>query len=233
MTLSKTVGEIVTENFQTADIFKKYQIDFCCGGGISLAEVCKKKNLDLKEIENELLALNNQVPKSHDFKNWELDFLIDYIVQTHHTYIMKSLPTLYQYLEKVARVHGKNYPQTIEIKNQFKIVAEELIDHMQKEEKTLFPYIKKIVEAKKVGQSLPIPDFGSIKNPIKVMEHEHENAGNIFKNIASLTNDYQPPEGACTTFKVMYSKLQEFENDLHQHIHLENNILFPKAIELA
>ena len=229
---SRTVAELVTANYKAADIFKKHGIDFCCGGGVSVAEICRRKNLDYAQIEGELLALDQQIPKSHDFNNWELDFLIDYIIQTHHSYVLENIPLLFQYAEKVARVHGHHYTETVEINNLFQHVAAELSAHMQKEERILFPYIKMMAEDKKEGKTMPPPPFGTVQNPIRMMEAEHELAGDIFKKIAELSNNYQPPEGACNTFRVLYAKLKEFEEDLHQHIHLENNILFPKALEL-
>ncbi len=229
---SKTVAEVVAENYKTADVFKKYGIDFCCGGGISLAEMCKKKGLNYSEVEKDLKLIDSDVPQSQNFNKWELDFLIDHIIHTHHRYVSESIPLIIQYASKVARVHGHHYSETIEIKELFLAVAEELRLHIQKEEMILFPFIKSQVEARKKGLPLPKPPFGTVQNPIRMMEAEHENAGDIFKKIAALSNDYQPPEGACNTYRVLYGKLQEFENDLHQHIHLENNILFPKAIKL-
>ena len=228
----KTVAEIVSGNYKSADVFKKYGIDFCCGGGVSVAEICKKKNLDFQEVEKELLAIDSQIPMSHDFNNWELDFLADYIVNTHHKYVSENIPLIIQYSDKVARVHGQNHPENIEINTLFYEVANELLAHMQKEERVLFPYIRAMAKAKKENTALPSPHFGTVQNPVRMMEHEHENAGNIFKKIAALSNNYTPPNGACNTYRVLYAKLKEFENDLHQHIHLENNILFPKAIEM-
>ncbi len=230
ITTSKTVAEIVAENYKAADVFKKHGIDFCCGGGVSLAEICRRKSLDYKQIEAELLALGNDIPESHDFNNWELDVLVDYIIEKHHTYVMENIPLIVQYAEKVARVHGNHYTETVKIKDLFKEVAEELMTHLRKEENILFPFIKMMTKAKKEGLPMPSPPFGTVQNPIRMMETEHEYAGNIFKKIAELTNNYQPPEGACNTFRVLYAKLKEFEEDLHQHIHLENNILFPDAI---
>ena len=229
---SKTIAELVVDNYKAADVFKKYGIDFCCGGEASLFEVCRKKSLDYEKIEAELNALDQQVARSHDFKNWELDFSIDYIIQTHHSYVLESIPIIFQYAEKVARVHGHHYKETIEIKEAFQLVAAELRAHLQKEEMVLFPFIKSMAKAKKNGLPMPNPPFGTVQNPIRMMKMEHENAGDIFKKIALLSNNYQPPEGACNTFRVLYAKLREFEADLHQHIHLENNILFPKALGL-
>ena len=228
----KTVATIVSENYKSADVFKKYGIDFCCGGGVSVAEICRKKNLDYSTVEKELLAIDSQDLMSHDFNNWGLDFLIDYIINTHHKYVSGNIPLIAQYSAKVAKVHGENYPENKTINTLFIEVANELIQHMQKEERILFPYIKLLVKANIENTDPPSPPFGTVQNPISMMEHEHENAGDIFKRIAELSNNFTTPDGACNTYKVLYAKLKEFESDLHQHIHLENNILFPKAIKL-
>ena len=137
-----------------------------------------------------------------------------------------------QYAAKVAKVHGHHYTEVVKINHLFNEVAKELAVHMKKEELILFPFIKKLAKADKEGVIAAIPHFGSVNNPIKMMEEEHENAGDIFKEIKQLSNNYTPPKEACNTFKALYAKLDEFEQDLHQHIHLENNILFPKAIVL-
>jgi len=154
---------------------------------------------------------------------------MDHIVNIHHKYVLDSVDILNQYINKVAKVHGHHYTELLEIQSLFREVAQELNFHMQKEEKILFPYIKNLVQLENEMEEYTKPHFQSVQNPIQVMEEEHESAGDIFKRIAELTNNYTPPKEACNTFKAMYSKLQEFEEDLHQHIHLENNILHPKA----
>ncbi|PKH51372.1 iron-sulfur cluster repair di-iron protein [Tenacibaculum sp. Bg11-29] len=228
----KTVADYVTENIKTAHIFKKHGIDFCCGGAISVKEACAKNNVDSKVIENELLEVDAVKDVIEDYNKWELDFLMIYIENVHHTYVKESLPLISEYANKVAKVHGNHYTEVIKVNELFHTVANELISHMQKEEQILFPFIKKLVEAKKTEKKNIIAPFGTVRNPIQMMEHEHESAGDIFKNIAELTNNYTPPKEACNTFKALYAKLDEFEKDLHQHIHLENNILHPKAIAL-
>lgn len=228
MTKEKTVADFVTENIKTANVFKKHGIDFCCGGGITLEKACAKNNVDQTLLEKELLDATKIIDRAYDYDTWNLTFLIDHIVNIHHTYVTESLPILSQYANKVAKVHGKHYPQVVTINKLFHEVANELLAHLQKEEQILFPYIKQMEATNSEGSS----PFGSVHNPIRMMEHEHENAGDIFKEIAQLTNNYTPPKDACNTFKALYSKLQEFEEDLHRHIHLENNILHPKAIAL-
>lgn len=228
----KTVAQMVTENIKTAHIFKKYGIDFCCGGGESIEKACNRKSLDLNTLEQELLAANNSNERNHDYKNWKLPFLIDHIVNIHHQYVEENIPLLRQYSARVAKVHGNTHPEVIEVEDLFHQVADELAAHLKKEELILFPYIKKLVIASEEGSALERPSFGSANNPVEMMKDEHESAGAIFSKIAQLTNNYTPPMGACNTFKAMYAKLDEFEQDLHLHIHLENNILFPKALKL-
>jgi regulator of cell morphogenesis and NO signaling len=184
-------------------------------------------------VEKELNALDTTISnQSQNFNEWKLDFLVDYIVNTHHEYVKKSIPILIEYTTKVARVHGNSHPEVIEIANKFMEAADELNDHLHKEEEILFPYIKQLVAAELNKQEAPHKAFGTVKNPINMMEHEHEIVGDIFKTIRELSSNYNPPEDCCATYKVSFSKLKEFEADLHQHIHLENNILFPKSIEL-
>ena len=234
MTISKenTVASVVTKNIKTAHIFKKHGIDFCCGGGISLEKACGKNNVNIDVLMNDLSLIDIVTDKSQDFDTWELDTLIDHIVNTHHSYVSESVHILSQYANKVAKVHGHHYEFLLEVNTLFHQVAEELISHMQKEEQVLFPYIKSLVASKKNNNTSTPPPFGTVTNPIAMMEHEHENAGEVLRKIAALTNNYTAPDGACNTFKALYSKLEEFEQDLHQHIHLENNILHPKAIIL-
>lgn len=227
-----TVAEIVTQNIRTADIFKKNGIDFCCGGNVLTQDICKKKNIDYSQLKSDILDLNKNKDTSHDFNNWELDFLADYIMNTHHKYVISANELIIQYSDKVASVHGGGNPQVIKINQLFHTLMEELKMHMHKEEVILFPFIKQIAAAKKNGTQLTPGHFGSIQNPINMMEAEHDGAGNIIKEIKELTNDFIPPKDACNTFKALYSKLEEYQNDLFQHIHLENNILFPKAIQL-
>ncbi|MDG1040525.1 MAG: iron-sulfur cluster repair di-iron protein [Polaribacter sp.] len=226
---TKTVADYVTENIKTAHIFKKHGIDFCCGGGISIEKACEKNNVNFDELVSELSNLEKNTSYLNDYNKWELDFLIDFIINTHHKYVEENLILLKQYGDRVAKVHGHHYTELLEIKELIHIVAGELASHMKKEELILFPFIKKLVNAKRDGTKVEIPNFGTVDNPIKMMEEEHDKAGDIFKRISELTNTYKTPENACNTFKALYAKLEEFEDDLHQHVHLENNILFPKA----
>lgn len=232
ITEENTVAEVVTYNIKTADVFKKHGIDFCCGGGISIKKACEKNNISYADLEQELSNVNNNISRAYDYDSWKLDFLVDHIENVHHTYVAENTPLVLQYSDKVAKVHGHHYKEVVEINKLFHAVAQELAAHMKKEELILFPFIKQLVKADKEGVKVRVPHFGTVNNPIAMMEEEHENAGDILKEIKQLSNNYTPPENACNTFKALYAKLEEFEQDLHQHIHLENNILFPKAILL-
>lgn len=228
---NKTVAQVVAENIKTAHVFKKYGIDFCCGGGVSIDKACEKKSVDFLQLKEELLNVD-EAPKAYNYNAWKLDFLIDHIINIHHNNVEESIPLIIQYADRVAEVHGHHYTKVLEIRNLFIEVANELLSHLQKEEQILFPYIKSLVEMDKKNERLDQPPFGSVNNPILVMEAEHETAGDIFKRIVELSNNYTPPKEACNTFRAFYAKLEEFEQDLHHHIHLENNILHPKAKEL-
>lgn len=227
----KTVAKIVAENIKYADVFKKYGIDFCCGGEVSLEKACLQNDVNLQSIENDLNAVDFMVFPSQNFNKWELGFLSDYIIQTHHNYLQDVIPIILAYSEKVANAHGEKHPEVVEVFSLFQQISEELLPHLIKEERILFPYIKQLSQASK-NNSMLSPHFGTVQNPIEVMMNEHENAGDLMKQIRQITNQFTPPASACNTFKALYAKLAEFESDLHQHVHLENNILFPKAIEL-
>lgn len=231
--MQEPVGQIVNRNFRTADIFKKFGIDFCCGGKKPLIQACEKKNINTKELEQALLDVLNQTPEEVvNYTSWPLDLLADYIEKKHHRYVEANIPLIQQYLHKIASVHGDRHPELLEVYQLFNQCAEELWQHMQKEEQILFPYIREMINVQLTGGVLEAPYFGTVENPVAMMEHEHDAEGNRFRKIAALCNDYNPPADACNTYKVTFAKLQEFEQDLHRHIHLENNILFPKTIEL-
>ncbi|MFN8579343.1 MAG: iron-sulfur cluster repair di-iron protein [Candidatus Sericytochromatia bacterium] len=230
-TKEDSIGELVAKDLRKAEVFKKFNIDFCCGGKKTLSQVCNDKQINIKDVESELEKLDSTSESvSQNYNEWSLDFLVDFIINTHHKYVKNSLPILLEYTAKVAKVHGKEHLEVVAIYDLFKEASDELNLHIMKEETILFPYIKQLVNEKNsVNEGC---SFGTVKNPIRMMEHEHDVVGNIFKTIRELSNDYTPPEDACTTYKLSYKKLEEFENDLHQHIHLENNILFPKSIKL-
>ena len=228
-----TVGEMVVADYRKAEVFRKFGIDYCCGGKKPLEDICRAKGIDPKAVRKELDELDLLLSgEQQDFGNWELDALADYIVEKHHRYVTEALPMLYELTAKVARVHGGRHPELVEIASHFDAVAQELQMHMHKEERMLFPYIGKMAAARRDDTPLPPPFFGSVENPIRMMEAEHETAGGDMEEIRRLSDDFTPPADACTSYRVLFAKLNEFEQDLHQHVHLENNILFPKSIAL-
>ncbi len=222
------VGELVAENYQYADVFKKYDIDFCCGGGVTIGATCLLKNIDLNQLEKELSLVKQQQPVVDNPASWPISKLISHIVNHHHHYVRENMPYIIAYADKVAKVHGLNHPEVIEISRLVNELQSELFMHMHKEEVVLFPFINQL-QANKTISGNP---FSSIKSPIEVMLLEHDLAGDILKEVRNLSANYTPPNDACTTYKVLFDKLKNFEEDLHRHIHLENNILFLKAIEL-
>ena len=228
-----TVGEVVKTNFKTARLFHSSKIDFCCGGTKTISEACDEAGMEtgllIKQLET--MTLEND-PVAEFFDSMAPDQLCDYIVKRHHSYVRNSIGFLLQNLEKICRVHGANHPELFEVNRLFTESSGELVMHMQKEELMLFPYIRNLVKAKNENTPAPRATFGSVANPVEMMISEHLMEGKRFEKIAKLTGNYSVPEDACTTYKVTLNELEDFENDLHQHIHLENNILFPEAIEL-
>lgn len=220
----KTVGQIVAEDYRTSQIFRARGMDFCCGGKKTLSSVCEAKNIDLDDLLGEINLLENVETDQHHFNEWNLDFLADYIIQNHHNFVRKMLPELNFYAEKVARVHGKNHPELLDILEKVQQLTYELLDHLEKEEEDLFPQIKGLVQHQKSG---------TVKEAlVEILESEHEKAGELMAEIESLTNNFTPPEGACASYRVLFQNLEGFQKDLHKHVHLENNILFPKALQL-
>lgn len=229
----QTVGSTVALDYRTASVFQKYGIDFCCKGGQTIDEACQKKGIDkdslLAEINKAVFADNSL---SDDYNSWPLDKLADYIERKHHSYVTEQIPVLLQFLDKLCRVHGERHPELYEINAEFKNVAEELSLHMKKEELILFPQIKKMAAAKLNNEKYFQPGFGTVLNPINMMISEHNTEGDRLGRIAGLSNDYTAPADGCTTYRIAFQMLKDFESDLHMHIHLENNILFPKSVEL-
>ena len=227
-----TLSQIVTKDHHAASVFEKYNLDFCCKGNKSLGDACKEKGLNaekiLSELQNDIVVSNGNALR---FNEWELDFLADYIINNHHQYVKNAIPIISAHAEKVASVHGKRHPETIEINKIFSVVYKDLKQHLMKEEEILFPYIKYLVKVKNNGSKPELPYFGTIKNPINMMESEHTSAGDSLFQIRKLTDNYSLPADACTTYSTYYKELKEFEEDLHKHVYLENSILFPKAIK--
>lgn len=229
----ETLGQIAAKDLRKAQVFKKYGLDFCCGGKKTVKQACAEKGLDVTKVEQELQKAD-KMPTSRPlpYDDWSLDFLADYIVNTHHSYVRKNLPDIKAYAEKVMKVHGNHHPELVPIHKLVEEVNAELTAHLVKEEKVLFPYIKELVAAKNNTQPLHAAHFGTVQAPINMMEMEHELVGKNLAEIRELSQNYLLPEDACASYSLLYRMLDEFEEDLHLHIHLENNILFPKALEI-
>lgn len=228
----ETVGQIAAKDIRKAEVFKQYGIDFCCGGKKSLKQACEEKGLDIEAVESALEKVNVASKLSENYDRWNPDFLADYIYNKHHQYYYDEAPVIAELLTKVVGHHGEKYPELQEAYRLFITLVEELNTHFAKEEKVLFPFIKALVKAKQTGNIAELGDQFSIAAPIQMMEVDHDAAGEILSELSNVTNNYTAPAGACNSFQFLYRKLNELEDDLHQHIHLENNILFPKALAL-
>jgi regulator of cell morphogenesis and NO signaling len=208
-------------------------MDYCCGGGETLGQACQIRAVDLREL---LLALDSLSEGSGgpgtQPVDWPLDVLIDHIVSTHHEYAKATLPVLAARTAKIAAVHGERSPALRGVAGHFAHVAEGMTLHMQKEEQVLFPYIRALVEADRAGRRIGGSPFGTVLNPIRMMKVEHRDAGDEMRVIRDLTDGYALPDFACTTYRACFAELQAFERDLHRHVHLENNVLFPGAVAL-
>jgi regulator of cell morphogenesis and NO signaling len=220
-----TIGEIVAQDYRAASVFKEAGIDFCCGGKQNISETCSKLGIDRNELVGKLDKLES-IPNTttQSFIEWDPGFLCDYILNTHHKYVLKSLPELVMYTEKIASVHGERHPELIEVANLFSQINKELLQHMKNEEEVLFPSIKEIINSRSEKAK------STIISEITRLSGEHEFAGGAMDKINVITSGYLVPADGCNTYNVTFKLLREFEDDLHTHVHLENNILFPKAL---
>lgn len=225
MIKEKTIGQIVKDDIRTANVFKKHGLDFCCGGGKTIQSACAENEVDLAELLHDIDAVLVRSESVEDYQSMKLDVLIDHIYDNHHKYIYKHGQVTAEFIKKVAHVHGERHPETVEIAKLYNEFLSDLHQHMMKEEQILFPAIKRMLFE-------PGSFDTFINGPISVMQMEHENAGNILKKMNALSGDYKPPADGCNTYRAAYANLKDMEDDIHLHIHLENNILFPKAIEL-
>lgn len=229
-----TVRDLVTRDYRAASVFHRHGIDFCCGGGKPLAEVCRAKRLDeaqvIEEIERACAAPSDGRP---GFLTWEADALARHIVGQHHGYCREAMPTIAAHARKLAQVHGPAHPELVEIAGIFDDLREDMETHMLKEEHVLFPYIEQLAATRRTGLAVFPAPFGDVATPIRAMEEDHEHAGAAMARIRELTGGYEVPAHGCTTWRVTLQELEAFEQDLHLHVHLENNVLFPKARALA
>lgn len=245
ITSENAVGEIAVAFPSTIRVFEQYRIDYCCGAAQSIADACSDKGLAVNNLIDQLKQASRSVrapeggligtppPRMRDWTKTSLTELVDHILETHHRYLYDEIPRLRQIVSKVIAVHGEGHPESlIPLGRVFEGLEDELAGHMFKEERVLFPLVKEMEAAEGAGTSLPEFGCGSVNNPIRVMRYEHDNAGNALSEMRRLTNDYIPPEDACNTYRALFHGLLGLEQDLHQHIHLENNILFPRAITL-
>ena len=231
---SMTVREVATVLPHSTRVFEKLKIDYCCGGNQPLDEACAKAGLNVEEViqllsQAESTDVGSEASTSQSLALAEL---ADYIVSKHHVFTRNELQRLTQLLTKVCSVHGANHPELFQIQSEFQKLDADLCPHMLKEENILFPYIKRLENAVVASGPAPFAPFGTVRNPIAAMMREHDAAGEILTNIRKLSGDFALPEGACFSYSTLYNALKELEADLHQHIHLENNILFPRAAEM-
>jgi regulator of cell morphogenesis and NO signaling len=230
---SLSLAQIVNSNHKAASVFEKYHLDFCCKGKRSLEQACIEQQLTVSQVTGELEDVfeNDNKTSAIDFEKMNLTQLSDYIIQTHHAYVKNEMPQIYAYLQKVSSKHGERHPELYKIFQTFAAVNEEMEGHMKKEEVVLFPRIKELQKLADNENAQLQANIGYLQSPITVMEQEHDHAGNLLNDIRIFSNDYTPPQDACTTYRLCFAALKAFEMYLHQHVHLENNILFPKAID--
>lgn len=231
---TRIVRDYAIETPQTIPVFEKLGIDYCCGGNRPLSDACASANLDLEQVLQALDAAIAQPsrPGERELRAGSLAELISHIVRTHHVFVRARVPEIEALIEKVHSKHGPKHAELAEIRATFRALGQELTSHLMKEENILFPYIERMEES--VVQHEPIlpPPFGTVANPVRMMEHEHGDAGAALRALRKASGDYTPPEDACTSFRALYTALADFEKDLHQHIHLENNVLFPRALAM-
>jgi regulator of cell morphogenesis and NO signaling len=235
ITSQNTVGEVAAAFPSTIQVFEQYRIDYCCGGDQSIADACSKQRVAVDALIDQLKQATQVPPPPHtqDWTKTSLTALVDHILDTHHRYLYDAIPRLHQIVLKVISVHGESHPESLPpLGKVFEALEGELDVHMFKEERVLFPWLKEMESVQKTGVPPTEVLCGSVNNPIRVMRHEHDNAGHALAEMRRLTDDYTLPEDACNTYRALFQGLVELEGDLHQHIHLENNILFPRAIEL-
>lgn len=228
----QTVRDIVVENPQATLVFDKYGIDYCCGGGKSLTEACQKAGVAVETLQAALDGTLQDASTREQVTDWSTATpgdLIHHIVETHHAFTRFEIARLGKLLDKVVAVHGETHPELRQVQNVFYALSQDLMPHLMKEEQVLFPFIDRLEKAVTSQMPVPMSCFGTVANPIRMMEFEHDQAGDLLKELRRVTQDFTVPEDGCFSYQALYNGLRGFEADLHQHIHLENNILFPKA----
>lgn len=229
------VSDIVSKDYRTALVFRKYNIDFCCGGKWPLEIACDSKGLDVDIVINEITDITRSVfvPSNLQFANWETDFLIDYIINIHHQYLKRSMPEIKEQLVGFKEKHITSFPELQQIEHLYNGFMQEMIPHLIHEEEIIFPYIRQLAHAHRDKEPYGALLIRTLGKPIEaVMNNEHESTGQMLRSMRKLTNNYSIPAGSCANHQVTFSFLKELDNDLVQHTHLENNILFPRAIAM-
>ena len=231
---TQTVGELATTLPGATREFEKLGIDYCCGGGRTLEEACAGAKIPVEQAISRLHGGFAASGPGHDrdWKNQPLADLIAHISSTHHVFVREECPRIERLAAKVVSVHGKNHPELLQVQEAFAALAGELSLHLTKEEQILFPYVILMEKAVAANEPLPPAMFGNVMNPVRMMMQEHDGAGDVLKKLRAITNDYEAPSDACISYVTLYDALKAFEADLHQHIHLENNILFPRSVAL-
>lgn len=227
-----TVGQIVADNFAAAHVFHRFRIDFCCHGSTPFSQACAEAGVDQDEVVRALEHVQTEIATAPDFGRWPMDLLIDYVLKIHHRGIRQRTPELSALMAKVARVHGEAHPELYEVQQLLEAAFIDLEDHLQKEEQVLFPFLYHQYDSLLEGRRPEGFHCGSVAMPIEVMMGEHEQEGSRFRRIALLTNEFTAPEGACGSYRLLLDSIRQFELDLHEHIHIENNIIFPEALRL-
>lgn len=230
---TKTIREIALEMPQTTRVFEEFKIDYCCGGRKPFAEACQIAGVDPEALALKLEAVSDASYETADFpEQLAASELIDYILEKHHVFTKNEIERLTPLMAKVCRKHGEIHAELFDLEMTFRLLCDDLIVHMRKEEMVLFPFIKTMEASVSNNLSVAEPHFRTVRNPVRMMMEEHDTAGELLVKMRRITNDYLLPEGACPSFKTLYFGLQDLERDLHRHIHLENNVLFPQAVEL-
>jgi len=228
---NKLIADIVLNNINTSKVFKEFNIDYSIEGNKNFLTVCEHKNIDSKKIINKLVAAHKDVYYLQNYNSWKLDFLIEFLSEIHHNYKEENILILKQYSKKVADLYSKQYPELLEVNNLIQVVSEEILEHMKNEKTILFPYLNELLKLEN-GSSTSKYNSSKKLKIIDSFEDEHYKIRKTFQKIATLTNYYILPENICNSFKLLYIKLKNFDDRLQEHIHIENNILFPKAKKL-
>src|ERR1051326_5491199 len=229
----KTVREYAVETPSATRVFEKLKIDYCCGGGRSLGDACAAAGVGVEEVVRLLEQANTfKGDTPEGLQSGTLAELIDHILDKHHAFTRDEMERIGALAEKVASKHGANHPELLRVRTLFGQLCDDLRPHMFKEEMILFPYVKQMEQSVAAGRPMPYAPFGTVGNPVRVMMSEHDTAGDILRELRATTADYAAPADACVSYQTLYRALEELEKDLHQHIHLENNILFPRAVKL-